>query len=107
MIVTDPIPANTELFVGDLGGVGSGPVGFSDGAVPSGLIYAFGGLSNVFDSVSFSNDNGVTYNYVPVPDADGFDTAVTNVRISLSGTFNGASGGNNPSFSLVFRVRVK
>jgi uncharacterized repeat protein (TIGR01451 family) len=105
--VTDPIPANTELYVGDLAGVGSGPVGFSDGAVPSGLACVFGGLSNIFDSISFSHDGGTTYTYVPVPDPDGFDANVTNIRVSLGGTFNAASAGNNPSFSLFFRVRVK
>ena len=96
-----------ELFVNDIGGVNSGPVLFSDGSVPSGLSYSFGGLSNVFDSLSFSNNGGATYDYIPAPDGNGCDAAVTNIKINLSGTFNAASGGNDPSFSVFFRVRVK
>jgi uncharacterized repeat protein (TIGR01451 family) len=107
VVVTDPVPPNTELYVADLGGAGSGPIAFSDGAVPSGLTYTFGGLPNIFDGLSFSNDGGATYTYIPVPDADGFDSQVTDLRVTPAGSFNGAAGGNNPSFSLQFRVRVK
>ena len=107
VVVTDPVPSNAELSVADLAGAGSGPVTFSEGAVPSGLTYTFGGLSNIFDSLSFSNDGGATYTYTPVPDADGFDEKVTNFKLAPAGTFNGASGGNNPSFNLQFKVRVK
>ncbi len=107
VVVTDPLPSLTEFFAGDFGVAGSGPIAFSDGAIASGLSYAFGGLSNIFDSISFSSNNGATYDYLPVPDVNGFDGSVTNIKISLSGTFNGASGTNTPSFALQFRVRVK
>jgi uncharacterized repeat protein (TIGR01451 family) len=106
VVVTDSLPSGTEFFAGDLGVAGS-PIVFSDGAIASGISYVFGGLSNIFDSISFSSNNGATYDYTPTPDANGFDGSVTNIKISLSGTFNGASGGNNPSFTLQFRVRVK
>jgi uncharacterized repeat protein (TIGR01451 family) len=107
VVVTDPVPPNTELFVSDLAVPGSGPVTFSDGAVASGVMYSFGGLSNIFDCLSFSNDGGATYTYTPVPDANGFDSQVTGIKVTPTGTFNAASGGNNPSFSLQFKVRVK
>jgi uncharacterized repeat protein (TIGR01451 family) len=106
-VVTDPIPANTALFVGDLNGAGSGPVLFTDGSVGSGLSYSFINLGSGADNISFSNNGGTTYAYTPIPDADGFDANVTNFKVSLSGAFNGASGGNNPSFNLKFRVKVK
>ncbi len=107
VVITDPIPANTELFVGDLGGPGSGPVLFSDGATPSGLSYSFINLGSGADSIAFSNDSGATWVYAPTPDGNGYDANVTNIRVSLSGTFNAAAGPNQPSFSLQFRVRVK
>ena len=107
LVVTDPLPANVALFVGDLGAAGSGPVEFTDGAgtASSGLSYTYSGLGSGTDSVEFSTD-GVSYNYTPVPDADGFDTAVRYVRINPAGVFLG-SGGTPPTFALRFRVRVQ
>jgi uncharacterized repeat protein (TIGR01451 family) len=106
VVLTDPIPLNTTLFVNDIGGVGSGPVLFTDGAIPSGLTYSFLGLGNGGDSLSFSNNNGATYAYTPVPDGNGFDSNVTNIRIAPSGALNGAVGANQPSFTVNFRVKV-
>jgi uncharacterized repeat protein (TIGR01451 family) len=107
IVITDPIPAQTELYVGDLSGPGTGPVLFTQGAIPSGLTYTFTALNSGTDSISFSNDNGTTWAYTPTPDANGFDGNANAVKVSLSGTFSGASGGSNPSFLLQFRVRVK
>ncbi len=107
VVVTDPIPANTELFVNDLGGAGSGPVLFSNGATPSGLSYSFINLGSGADNIAFSSDSGATWTYTPVPDGNGYDANVTNIRVSPSGAFNGAVGPNQPSFNLQFRVRVK
>jgi hypothetical protein len=42
---------------------------------------------------------------VPVPDAQGCDAAVTNIRLRPKGTMPG-QGGGSPSFELSFRVRV-
>jgi len=117
-VIIDPIPANTELFVGDIGGAGSGPILFttgpscSSGTAVSGLSYSFNGLSDTGDSISFSKSNGSTYDQItdiPSPDANGYDAAVTHFKVSLSGIFNGtiASGGSNTSFCLQYRVRVK
>jgi uncharacterized repeat protein (TIGR01451 family) len=116
-VITDQVPANTELFVGDINGAGSGPVLFSDGAacsagtLASGLSYGFNGLSDTADSIAFSKSNGSTWDASPadIPSADGngCDPAVTHFRVTLNGPFNGASGGSNRSFCLQFRVRVK
>jgi len=106
--ITDPLPANVGLFVGDLGGAGSGPVEFTDGAgaASSGLTYTFGGLADLSDDVDFSID-GVDYTYVPTPDIDGFDTSVRYVRINPNGTFLGTTTPTPTTFDLRIRVRVQ
>ncbi|MEE8107513.1 MAG: hypothetical protein V3T36_00040 [Gammaproteobacteria bacterium] len=43
----------------------------------------------------------------PVPDAAGFDPAVTGFQVSFPGTMDAASGGNTPSFDLLFQLRVQ
>jgi uncharacterized repeat protein (TIGR01451 family) len=111
MTVSDPIPANTDLYVGDIAGAGSGPVLFTDGpslspaAPASGLSYTYSGLGDLSDSIVFFNSLGNPI--TPVPDADGFDASVRSVQITPAGSFNASGGVNNPAFSLKFRVRIK
>jgi hypothetical protein len=100
VFMIDAVPANTDLFVGDVGGAGSGPVSFT--ALTSGLSYTFTSLASVTDDVSFSNDGGTTYTYTPAPDANGVDPAVTHIRINPKGSFGAAT-----SFQAAFRVRVE
>jgi len=107
LVVTDPIPANTAIFVGDLAGAGSGPVVFTDGPVPGGLSYTFAGLGSPADDLEFSSDGGATWTYVPVPDASGFDPAVTHVRLAPRGAFLASDGVNHPTFTVRFRTRVQ
>jgi hypothetical protein len=107
VVITDPMPVNTEVFVNDINGAGSGPLLFTDGPTVSGVSYSFTSLASTTDSVSFSND-GVSYGYTPIPDVNGFDSAVTDIKVSLSGPFNASSGVDpHPSFSISFRVRVQ
>ncbi len=100
MIVSDAVPANSDLFVDTSGG---DPLVFSDGPVASGLSYSFA------TDVTFSNQpgGGAPYNYLPTPDAQGFDPAVTGYRVNPTGPVNAASGGNFPSFSILLSVRVR
>jgi uncharacterized repeat protein (TIGR01451 family) len=110
-VITDPVPANTDLYVNDLGGSGSGPVTFTDGATSSTLTYTFNSLDSATDDIDFSDNNGVTWTYYQDSDfsnidANGFDSTVTNIRVNPKGSFAGAAGGN-PSISLTFRVRVQ
>jgi len=97
------VPVSTSLFVGDFDGSGS-PLRFTDGADASGLSYAFGTLADASDSVTFldAGDNPITPD-----DTTGFDTAVRAMRITLGGTFTGASASTSPSFSFEYRVRVE
>ncbi len=81
-ILTDKIPANSSLLVSDIAGGGSGPVSFSDGSPASGLTYTFTSLGSTTDDLEFSDDGGATFNYTPVPDIDGADSNVTDIRIS-------------------------
>lgn len=95
----DAIPAGTALLV-DAGGPDA--VVFNDGTVPSGLSYSFAG------DVEFSNQTGggSPYDYTPSPDAQGFDPAVTGLRVNPSGAMNAGGSGTNPSFSIQLSVRV-
>jgi len=105
----DAIPAGVDLYVGDLGGAGSGPVVFVDGSPISGLSYTFISLASVTDDVSFSNNGGATYIYVPTPDAFGVDSAVTHLRIRPKGVFAGdaVAGAPSPGFTVTFRIRLE
>jgi uncharacterized repeat protein (TIGR01451 family) len=96
LVLTDPVPANSSLYV-----LGSGnPVMFINGTPSSGLTF------NPATQVSYSSVGPAgPWNYTPVPDAGGFDSAVRALRIAPAGVMN-AAGGGNPSFTLQFRVRI-
>jgi uncharacterized repeat protein (TIGR01451 family) len=98
LVITDSIPANTAMYVATTSG---NPVTFTNGPVPSGLTF------NYATHVAYSStgDTG-PWNYTPVPDADGFDPLVRAVRITPAGVMSAAAGGNNPSFTVQFRVRI-
>ena len=78
---------------------------FVNGSPSSALTWTFTALNSTTDDVDFSNDGGVTWTYVPVPDANGYDGAVTTLRLRPKGTMPGNAGGN-PYFELRFRVTV-
>jgi hypothetical protein len=104
--VIDAIPANTKLFVLDVGAPGSGPVEFVDGSPSSALGFSFTSLASSSDSPDFSNDGGASWGYVPTPDADGCDAAVTHLRVRPTGTMAANTGSGEPAFELRLRVRV-
>ncbi|HEY9181935.1 MAG TPA: hypothetical protein VIQ99_01970, partial [Gammaproteobacteria bacterium] len=98
LVIADLVPANAQLVVS-----GSSTVQFVDGSVPSGLTF------NYASNAAFSNQPGgaAPYTYVPTANGDGVDPAVTGLRIAPAGSMAAASGGNQPSFSVEFRVRVR
>jgi uncharacterized repeat protein (TIGR01451 family) len=98
LVITDPIPVSSSMYVGTTSG---NPVVFVNGTTPSGLSF------NYAANVSYSSV-GVAgpFTYVPVPDATGFDAGVRAVRIAPTGVMNGASGGNDPSFTVQFQIRI-
>lgn len=99
-VVTDPIPANMSMCVSTL--CSNPPVVFSCSAAPA------CGLTYTTANVTYSNQagGGVPYSYSALPDAAGYDSAVTGIQINPAGIFNGASGGT-PSFSLVLKMKIK
>jgi parallel beta-helix repeat protein len=105
VMIVDTVPANTRMFVGDMGAPGSGPVTFVNGSPSSALTWTFTALNSLTDDVDFSTDGGTTWTYVPIPDANGCDAAITTVRLRPKGTMPG-NGGGDPYFELRFRVMV-
>ena len=106
VIISDKLNTGTKMYVRDLGAPGSGPVAFINGTPSSGLTWTFTALNSTTDDVDFSNDNGATWTYVPVADADGCDAAITDIRLKPKGTMPG-QGTGSPTFDLQFRVLVK
>lgn len=100
VVITDAIPSNTKMYVGDLGTTGSGPVIFTDGSPTSGLSYSTANLK-------YSKDNGVTWTYTPVADSQTSDSTITNIKINPTGSFSCSNGTTKPSFSLIFDVLIK
>ena len=108
VIITDPIPPNTELFVGDLGSLPAGsPVAFIDGATSSGLSLSFIDLPNTTDDIEFSSVSGGPYSYTPSPDVDGYDASVTDLGLLIKGSLAASDGTNHPSFTIMFKVRIQ
>jgi uncharacterized repeat protein (TIGR01451 family) len=100
IVVTDATPANLALFVNGLLG-GSAPVFFKDGGTSSALTVTYIDLASSADDIDFSNDGGTTWTYTPVPDASGFDSAVTDFRVRPKGTMAPSS-----SFGLIVRYKM-
>lgn len=100
MAVTDPIPPGAALYVSRAAG---DPIEFVDGTPASGLSF------NYAAHVRYSNQpgGGPPFTYVPVPDAAGFDAAVTGIRVAPAGVLAGGTVAGNPGFTLRFMVRVQ
>ncbi len=106
LVVVDPVPAGTSLRVVDIAGAGSGPVRFIDSSPASGLNYVYSGPASATDDLAFSNDGGVSFTYVPTPDADGVDANVTHLRVSARGRPSCNAAPTPRSFELQFDVRI-
>jgi uncharacterized repeat protein (TIGR01451 family) len=100
VVITDPIPANTTLFVGDLGAVNSGPILFVQGSPTSALTFTYSGLASGADDVDFFSDIACATPLVPTPP---YDPAVKCIRLNPKGTM---PGGASPFFELRFKVKV-
>ena len=100
LVITDPIDPDVALYVDT--SVGD-PIVLIDGAVPSGVTLSYR------TGVTFSNqpDGGPPFDYTPVPDANGYDSAVRGVRMALSGTMSATGPAGAPSFQLRLLVRIQ
>ena len=97
LLLTDAVPPNTALCVSATCSGVADPIVFdaSGSPVPTGLTF------NYASNVTFSVD-GTDFSYLPVPDLEGFDDAVTHVRIIPGGIFAGGVA----SFDLRLFARV-
>jgi uncharacterized repeat protein (TIGR01451 family) len=102
VVLVDPLPATVALCVTSACAGGGVPLRFDDSAspVPTGLSFVYA------THVTYSTD-GVAFVYVPSPDPDGFDAAITHVRIAPAGPMNAPGPGGNPLFELRYVVRLK
>jgi len=107
LVLTEVVDPDTALRVLDFDGSTSGPVRFVDGASSSGLTYSFGSLADPSDDLSFSDDGGATFTYVPTPDGSGVDPAVTHIRIEANGTFAGNGGAGHTSAQFLFKTQIR
>ncbi len=100
LTVTDAIPAELSIFVDTTAG---DPVQFVDGSPSSNLSF------NYATDVTYSNQpgGGPPYNYIPVPDAEGYDDLVTGIRVSPSGSMPGDQGTGAPAFSIQLNARIR
>jgi uncharacterized repeat protein (TIGR01451 family) len=89
LIVTDPIPADTDFQVG---------------SVTSNL-----GTTGLAVTVGYSNDSGASWTHTPVSGGggapSGYDRAVTDVRWSLTGDLSQTSPNNTGSLGFTVRIR--
>ena len=93
LVIVDPLPANLRMFVGNISGSGK-PVVFTEGSPASTLTFTYTNLSSTTDDVDFSNNGGTSWTYVPVPDGQNYDAAVTNIRIRPKGSMAPGSSAN-------------
>ena len=91
VVINDPIPANLSTFV-----QGAAPVTFTDGTPATGLGYSYVATS------TWTRTGG----FPLAPDAAGFDSAITNLRVAPTGTMPAATVAGQPNFSIKFRARI-
>lgn len=107
--IDDALPSNTALFVGDLNGSGL-PVRFFDGDSSNpdgtGCTATCSNLSMTTANITYSNNNGVSYGYTATPDADGYDSNITNIRIQPTGIFS-SDVFNPPRIRIELQTRLE
>ena len=69
--------------------------------------YNFISLASTTDDVAFSDNGGVTFNYVPIADGLGLDENVTHIRVSPVGDFLSGDVINPTDFSIEFDVYLR
>jgi uncharacterized repeat protein (TIGR01451 family) len=106
-IITDVIPANMSMWVCSDPPVctnATAPITYTcTSGAACGLTY------NYATDVKYSSTAGappLSFTYTPVPDASGYDAAVTGVQISPQGSMNG-NGSGDTSFNLNLKMKIK
>jgi uncharacterized repeat protein (TIGR01451 family) len=102
VVLTDALPKDVKLVV-----AGTNAFELSDGPTPSYLSLDWTNAASTSDGVSFSTD-GSDFSYIPTPDGDGADSAITHVRFSTTGAMRQhIDGVTDPSFEIKFQVIVE
>lgn len=107
--IADAIPQNMFLRVLDFDDVsGVGPISAIYNQITNGLSYNFENLSSSSDDIEFSNNNGASFDYSPVPDSNGLDKNITHFRINPKGVFQAPTAAESPTkFTIKFRVKLQ
>lgn len=98
VVITDDVPAELRLCV-STACLAGGPVIFDDSGSPVPPGVSLG-------PIAYSNNGGSSFTYTPTPDADGFDSAVNAIQITLGGALVGVAPAGSPSFQLQLAARV-
>ncbi len=93
LVLADAVPTNTAF---DL--TAATPFIFTDGSTASGLSAPV---------MTFSNNGGTSYVYSPSCTRPCTDTAITNFKMTFTGSMNGKTGASPPSFSIIFSVIIQ
>ncbi len=104
VVIQDPLPTQMRMCVSTICNGGSQPVVFTNGTPTSALTF------NYATHVTYSNQvgGGPPFTYVPAPDVNGYDNAVTGIRIAPAGTMAASSGTPpHPSFTVYWRMQIK
>lgn len=100
-LVVATAPRQAIALDGD--GTGSGAVvQATEGSPPSGATITYVAPGSTTDQIDFSNDNGLTWTYVPVPGDAASQAAVTGVRIRPKASM---AAGSSISVSIPYSVR--
>ncbi len=94
IILTDPVPANTDLVVTE-------PAVTVTNPATTGLTLNYITIDNNTDHVEFSTD-GSDFSYQPTDGGTGIDSSVTHIRFVPTGSMNASS-----SFTVTFKVRIQ
>lgn len=102
IIIIEALPAEVSLCVSNACSGAADPVFYDDTGtpVPTGITF------NYAADVRYSTD-GISYNSSTTPDADGYDSSITHLRVIPSGTLAAPDVGGNPEFRINYVVRLK
>lgn len=103
--IIDKLAAGTDFYIGTDANVS--PITLVEGNPASNLTLTFESLTSTTDDIEFSNDGGLTFDYEPTADTEGFDPLITDIRITPTGTMPGSDENGSPAFSIFYQVKVQ
>lgn len=106
MELVQTLSSDAKLYVNNLA---NGPIIFTNGTAnnTSGLSYSFTSLNSNTDNLSFSNNNGANYNYIPTADNEGYDSNVTHIKLIFTGSMKPKYDSGIPEFNIEYQIKVK